>query len=377
MNNCRILIITSEFPPGPGGIGSHAYSLLNALSDRGFRVDVAAVTSYVPRDQAWEFDRADGSRTGVVRFFNEGRFYLLRRIWKLRSMVGQNHYDVVFLSGMFSLWAGMLLKLIYPRLNTLAILHGSEVNPGPRFIRWVTHHAIARVNCILPVSKFTFDLLPKTLRQKSYRIIPNGIEPLKMPQTTTPKMEFIFGSPALLTVGNVTPRKGQLRVIKALPELLKSFPKLQYHVVGLPTHAASFGETARQLNVQHHVHFHGRLPHRFDLGRVYSSSSVFVILSENQANGDVEGFGIVVLEANFYGIPVIGARGCGIEAAIQDGFNGRLVDGDQPNEVKDALVDILSNYPLYQQKAREWAALHDWSMVSQSFEEIIQLTVSK
>lgn len=373
----KVLLVTSEFPPGPGGIGSHAYSLVNSLSLRGFDVHVAAVTHYVTDEQAFNFDKNSHSDVYVVRLFNQGAISHLLRMRILRRMVRDNSYDVVLLSGLFSLWAGMILKWLYPSLHTMAILHGSEVNPGSWPVRLITHQAIAQANRLLPVSRFTFGLLPQRLRQRPYTIIPNGIEPERMPPVKAYSLENLDGSPILLTVGNVTPRKGQHRVIKALPALVESFPEVRYHVVGLPTHVDSFGSLARQLKVDHLVRFHGHLKNRADLGGIYASSTVFVILSENQPDGNVEGFGIVVLEANYYGIPVIGAKGCGIESAIKDGFNGRLVDGDQPDEVKQALIDILENYDLYCRQAKEWAMQHDWKQISATFEQLINTVGSQ
>lgn len=366
-----VLLITSEFPPGPGGIGSHAFSLANSLSHKGIVMHVAAVTNYVSANQAAEFDAKEGGELKITRFYNVGRFYTFNRLLTLQRLIRQHDYDAVILSGMFSLWAGMILKWFFPRLKTLAVLHGSEVNVGSSFYRKITHRAISKADIILPVSRFTYGLLPRHLQSHAFQIIPNGIEPHKMPVAASPPLEMIVGEPALLTVGNVTLRKGQQRVIRALPELVKYYPKLKYNVVGLPTLADDFKALAHELGVEEVVHFHGRLQNRNDLGRAYSSSDVFVILSENQPDGNVEGFGIVVLEANFYGIPVIGALGCGIEAAIEDGFNGCLVDGNNAQEIRIALDRIIADYQGYSTRAREWASRHDWSNISSSFESII------
>ncbi len=367
----KVLLVTSEFPPGPGGIGNHAFSLANSLIVRGFDVEVTAVTHYVTDEQAINFDKNCNTGVRVIRFFKQGSFSHLWRMQVLRRMVRDNNYDVVLLSGLFSLWAGMILKWLYPKMHTMAILHGSEVNPSFWPVRVITHKAILSANRLLPVSRFTFGLLPQRLRQRPYTIIPNGIEPQRMPPVKESSLEKLDGSPILLTVGNVTPRKGQHRVIKALPTLVECFPQIRYHVVGLPTHVDSFELLARQLKVDHLVRFHGHLKDRADLGWIYDSSTVFVILSENQPDGNVEGFGIVVLEANYYGIPVIGAKNCGIESAIKDGFNGRLVDGDQPEEIKNALMDILNHYDLYCRQAKEWAMQHDWKQISATFEQLI------
>ena len=129
-----------------------------------------------PGSVAFNFDKNSHSDVYVVRLFNQGAISHLLRMRILRRMVRDNSYDVVLLSGLFSLWAGMILKWLYPSLHTMAILHGSEVNPGSWPVRLITHQAIAQANRLLPVSRFTFGLLPQRLRQRPYTIIPNGIE---------------------------------------------------------------------------------------------------------------------------------------------------------------------------------------------------------
>ncbi|MBK7870839.1 MAG: glycosyltransferase family 4 protein [Saprospiraceae bacterium] len=123
---------------------------------------------------------------------------------------------------------------------------------------------------------------------------------------------------------------------------------------------------AKTLGVENHLTFHGKIPQRKDLFAAYRSADIFVMLSENQANGDVEGFGIAILEANFFGLPAIGAKGCGIEDAIQDGKNGFLVDGDAFEEILRALDECLLQRKYLQQNARDWAIAHDWSKLIDS-----------
>lgn len=367
----KILLIATEYPPGPGGIGSHAFSLARAMKNKSAEISVVAITNYVTVSEANAFDASHPEAPEVFRLYNHGFFYLLRRIIFIFRLHRERRFTHIILSGFFSLWAGALLKLFYPSLRTLAVLHGSEVNPANGLIRFITHQTIASADFIAPVSQFTHRQLPFKLQERPFRCIPNGIDPDDLPLAKSGDTSVLVGSPSLLTVGNVTPRKGQQRIIKALPVLLGEFPQLHYHVVGLPTHRDEFHQLAKGLGVQRAVTFHGRLPDRQALANSYVQSDIFMILSENQKNGDVEGFGIVVLEANFYGIPVVGARGCGVEAAVDHGFNGLLVDGDNHQEILDAIKTIKSNYLRYSANAKQWAYRHNWSHISDSFLKIV------
>src|SRR5690606_11393034 len=132
------------------------------------------------------------------------------------------------------------------------------------------------------------------------------------------------GHPVLTTVGRVSTRKGQLQVINLLPELKKRYPEIHYHCIGIPTEAADFFEQAKVLGVDQQVTFHGAVDDQ-TLKEMLLATEVFVMLSTESPTGDVEGFGIAILEANALGIPAIGSKGCGIEDAIQEGISGFLV----------------------------------------------------
>lgn len=96
-------------------------------------------------------------------------------------------------------------------------------------------------------------------------------------------------------------------------------------------------------------------------------SHIFMLLSEHLPNGDFEGFGIVVLEANALGIPAIGSRDSGIADAIVHGQTGLLVNPHQPEEIKAAIATILANYELYSSRALEWAKANQWPDVIEQY----------
>jgi phosphatidylinositol alpha-1,6-mannosyltransferase len=210
---------------------------------------------------------------------------------------------------------------------------------------------------------FTYTLLPETIRNgHAYQVIPNGIDIQELEVLDQASLPTdLQGNPSLLTVGNVTPRKGQHRVIKALPEIIRHFPQVHYHIVGLPTNKKELSQLAEQLGVSSHVTFHGQIQDRTHLASYYKGCDIFIMLSENQPNGDVEGFGIAILEANFFGKPAIGAKGCGIEEAIRQQYNGSLVEGNNPEEIVDAIKAITNHTIPYQIQARIWSRDHDWN----------------
>ncbi len=372
--NRNILLVSSEYPPGPGGIGNHAYSLTKALADRGYFVTVVTNADYANPIKVDEFDHKQKENISIKRIFNTGIKTYYNRIREVKRVISSNDVGTVLLSGKFSLWIGGVLKYLGYKFNSVAVLHGSEVKMSNILFKRFTDYCISKADYLVPVSAFTHSLLSDELQKKPFRIVENGIDIGEMnllDEADTDKLK-LPGNPALLTVGNVTPRKGQHRVIKALPEIIKKFPDVHYNIVGLPTYEKEFADLAQSLGVGRYVTFHGRLPERSDLATAYKKADCFIILSENQPDGDVEGFGIVILEANYFGLPAIGAKGCGIEDAIEDDYNGYLVDGDDSKEISDKLSLVLNSREKMSINSVEWANNHSWERIVERYVEVVQ-----
>lgn len=357
----KVLIITSEFPPGPGGIGQHALSLVLTLH-RSHQVHVLCNQDHTTEAEISEFNKNLPSNVDLHNFASRGTtFAYIRRALQALKLARENDYNYIIVSGLLPLWIGAFLKSMI-RKRVHGFVHGNEVNLKKAIKARITRAAYSRLDYLYPVSSFTKSLLSSTKDTPVIKVIPNGLDHTFLSQLDK-QNDFagpsLKGAPALLTVGNVTLRKGQHRVIRALPEVLKKYPEAHYHIVGLPTRKEEFKSLATELGVAHAVTFHGRLLTRKELFVAYKSADIFVMLSENQPDGDVEGFGIAILEANALGVPAIGATGCGIEDAISS-ENGLLVDGDKAGEVLNAIEVLLADKPRYQQGAKTWAQQHDW-----------------
>ena len=132
--------------------------------------------------------------------------------------------------------------------------------------------------------------------------------------------------------------------------------------MGKPILQRQLEKLAVSLCVEKNIVFHGMLQ-RNKLIDLLKSCHVKMMLSKESSLGDVEGFGIAVLEANAVGLPAIGSKNTGIEDAIKDGFSGRLVTANNENEIVNALIDITENYADYSLHAKEYAAQHDWKHI--------------
>jgi phosphatidylinositol alpha-1,6-mannosyltransferase len=364
----KILLISSEFPPGPGGIGYHAYSLCVSLVESGFKIAVMSPADFVSNNEVEAFD--DIQKFEIIRYPRIGWQTYFHRINITRAYLKQNEISTVILTGKFSLWQGWFIKSFFKDQKTLAILHGSEVNLKNRILRKFTHYSISEADTLVAVSKFTREILPSFIKaMREIHVIPNGIF---LSEKNYRENEInLVGHPKLITVGHVSPRKGQHRVIKALTKLIELYPDIQYHIVGRPVNQKELENLATELGVQKHIQFHGRIKNHNDLSMYYRNADIFMLLSENQADGDVEGYGIVALEANEHGLPVIGAKFCGVEDAVDDGNSGYLVDGNNVEEICNAVVKCIEQKVRLSAGSIQWAEKHQWKEIVKEYESLI------
>ncbi|WP_178988990.1 glycosyltransferase family 4 protein [Winogradskyella schleiferi] len=362
-SSLKILIVTSEFPPQPGGIGNHAYNLALHLSQQGHRVKVIAdQRSRSGTDEA-HFDAALTFSVKRIKLHNF-RFimYLKRIVHTVKSTKRTTHCIV---TGKFSLWNVAFSSFLFNR-KTIAVVHGTEVNFKSILIRNSIDFSLKRFDKIVAVSKYTKSLISEL--NKEVVVIPNGIT-VSQWKAPNEKMK-LKGDPVITTVGRVSIRKGQLNVINQLPELIKTYPDLHYHCVGIPTEADAFIKVAESLHINNHVTFHGSVDEE-TLKQVLDATDIFVMLSTESSTGDVEGFGIAILEANAMGIPAIGAKGCGIEDAIVCGKSGILIDTNNSNEFVEGISKILGNLSQFRSEAKAWANTHDWSHIIKHYEALL------
>lgn len=361
----KILFVASEFPPGPGGIGHHAWFLAKELSKiEGVTIEVICSKDFASQKEVSQFDAL--SPFVIHRFERvKGLTYFLR-LFKLIILLTRNNYTHFWSSGKFALWLIWIQKLFSLKLKTLCILHGSEVNLESKVLRKWTHLSISKFDTIIPVSDFTKKLLPQWLlhSHKNIFVIPNGIDISDFKLSENIKL---LGEPALLTVGHVTPRKGQHRLIKALPKIIEKYPNVHYHLVGRPVNQSQLEILAKELDVSKYITFHGRVKEHKDLWNIYAGADIFVLLSENQLNGDVEGFGIVALEANVCGIPVLGAKYCGVEEAVNHHKSGYLVDGAKVQDIVQGIIYCYENKNSLRASSILWAEHHDWRAIANQF----------
>ena len=362
MNLNKIFIVTSEFPPFPGGIGSHAYNLALELSKREYEVTVMADYRSNEIQKEVDFDqKLPFKMIRISRYKNLNKTYL-QRIKKFKKFINTESPNIVIASGKFPLWLVGLTSL--KGFDKIAVIHGSEVNLNSKISKKLINISLKRFNKVVAVSNYTKSLV-EYLRLKKIKVIPNGFnnENFSIIGNSNIKLN---GNPSLITIGNVSERKGQHNVIEKLPDLIKKFPKIHYHMVGIPSEQKKIEELALKIGVEKSITFHGMVKQKV-LNKILNKSDIFVMLSSQTSSGDVEGFGIALIEANFIGIPTIGSLGCGIEDAIYHNKSGILIDAENSKEFINAIEKILKDYSFFKNNAKNWASNHTWKKITSQY----------
>ena len=122
----KILFISSEFPPGPGGIGNHAYNISNELTKKGYKIIINTKSDYVSQKQEVMFDK--GCRFKIYRFKRKKIIFLswINRLIRIRKTILRYKIKHVIISGEFSIWIIPFIK-IYREIKIISVIHGTEL----------------------------------------------------------------------------------------------------------------------------------------------------------------------------------------------------------------------------------------------------------
>jgi phosphatidylinositol alpha-1,6-mannosyltransferase len=189
------------------------------------------------------------------------------------------------------------------------------------------------------------------------------------------RVELGWGNrPVVLTVGRLQHRKGHDQMILALHEVRRAIPDVLYAIVGDGEQHQSLTELVEQEGLGNYVNFMGEQDDE-SLVKCYQECDLFV-LPNREISKDIEGFGMVLLEAQACGKPVVAGNSGGTAETMQIPETGRIVSCDGPNELASVVIELLNDTDLRAQmgtKAREWVVEYfDWSVLTCEAEELFQ-----
>jgi phosphatidyl-myo-inositol dimannoside synthase len=359
----RILLVTNDFPPRPGGIQAYLEELVGHLARSGSH----AVTVYAPRwNGADRYDRA--ACYEVVR--HPGTLMLPGPsvAARMRRLVAERDVDTVWFG------AAAPLALLAERARragarrVVASTHGHEVGwsmlPGAR-------SALRRIgdtaDVVTYISRYTRGRVASAFgRNAALEHVPPGVDTDRFRPDNGARSElrarYSLGErPTIVCLSRLVPRKGQDMLIRALPGIRRHVDGAALIIVGGGPYAPVLRRLARRVGVADHVRFTGGLPSA-ELPAHHAMADVFAMPCRTRGAGlDVEGLGIVLLEASATGVPVVAGRSGGAPEAVQHGRTGFVVDGRSLDQVADAVSQVLINPDLAAQMGaagRRWVSEH-------------------
>jgi glycosyltransferase involved in cell wall biosynthesis len=259
--------------------------------------------------------------------------------------------DTIILSHINLLLVGFLIKLLSPKTRLLLIAHGIEVWKPLPF--WKVR-MLKEVDLVLPVSEFTKQRMQSLfgLRNSQLKVLNNCLDPFLeknvKPATVTSlrgRYGFSEDDTILFTLTRLKSSeqyKGYDRVVMALPLILNKHPKTRYLIAGKydPSEKKRLDVLINDLALQDHVFFTGFLAEE-EIAAYFTMADIYIMPSTG------EGFGIVFIEALFYGKPVIAGNVDGSVDALDGGNLGLLVNPFNNEELVGALFKLLSDINSY------------------------------
>jgi len=343
----NILVITNDFGPRTGGIETFVMGLLERIVDH----KVVVFTSQ--QGDTSEYDQQWFKKFGV-QVIRDRRKILLPslRVAKRAKEIAQMHNIEVVVFG-----AAAPLALMAPKLRKagvkkiIALTHGHEVWWARIFPFNLAMKRIGNsVDHLTYLGEFTRQAISRSLSQKSIdsmvKIAP-GIDTFHFsPQADATQRRTELGLESkkiIISVGRLVHRKGQDKLIQAFPTIVREIPNAHLLIVGEGPYRAHLEKLVEKLSLKANVTFVGRIFYN-DLPSYLSASDVFVMPSRSRFFGlEVEGLGIVYLEASACAIPVVAGVSGGAPDAVQEGITGLCVDGTNIGQIAEAVIHICSD----------------------------------
>lgn len=349
MSKLRVLILSGEFPPGPGGIGTHAYHVARELQRNGSEVMIISPQDYATEDEIRDFNSAQPFEITRLKHTSNSILEGISRLSVVKQKIHAWHPDILLATGERSAWIISYLSY-FKKIPWVAVGHGSEFGSPLNFQKRFTRWAFNRATGVICVSQYTSSIMHKLgINPNIEKVIPNGADgDTYFPSSNVGDKAFLKDigvdpdAHILLTVGNLTPRKGQEVVIRAMPLILKEFPRTEYLIAGLPTQLENHQKLADEMGIRDHIHFLGRKSNS-ELLHLYQACDLFMMTSRKLPDGDFEGFGISVIEAALCSKPAIVSKGSGLEEAVEHEKTGICVEENNPTETANAVIELLRN----------------------------------
>ena len=374
-----VLFVTNDFGPRAGGIETF---IIGLIQRRPFGQTIV-YTSF--QENSAQFD-ADWLANYGVRVIRDRSKILLptpRVALHLRGIIKKEGITTAAFGAAAPLG---LLSASMKRagvVRTVALTHGHEVWWAKVFpFNLLLRRIGSTVDVLTYLGEFTRKAISKALSARAQsamvKIAP-GIDVEHFIPTDASSLRASLGladKKVIVSVGRLVHRKGQDHLIEAMPEILKNVPRAHLLLVGEGPYREHLQNLVHQLKLESSVTFIGRIQYQ-DLPMYICVGDIFAMPSRSRLMGlEVEGLGIVYLEASSCGLPVLAGDSGGAPDAVIQNETGLVVSGTDNKEIASAAVALLTNLEASQKMGtvgRQWIVDNwRWEIWSKAFEELLK-----
>lgn len=376
----KILCVTNDFGPRAGGIETFVMGLIERLPRNTVIVYTSAQGDTKEYDQRW----LDQFGVRVIRDRSKILLPTPRVSRAIKRVIATEKLEIVFFGAAapLALMAQGIRKAGVKKI--VALTHGHEVWWAKLWpFNWAIRYIGARVDHLTYLGEFTRQEISRALssgaRDAMVKIAPGIDTEHFAPQASAEDLRASLGlrdKKVIVSVGRLVHRKGQDSLIAALPEILRRHPLAHILMVGEGPYRDHLEKLVKDLKLEGAISFIGRIQHA-DLPRYISVGDIFAMPSRSRLAGlEVEGLGIVYLEASACELPVIAGISGGAPDAVLEGETGITVDGTNPAEIASAVISLLDD-PLKAsamgRRGREWIQSNwRWEIWASKFGELLK-----
>jgi len=373
-----LLFVTNDFGPRAGGIETF---IIGLIQRRPFGETIVYTSSQANCEQ---YDAEWLANHGVRVIRDRSKILLptprvARHLKKIIRKEGITTVAFGAAAPLGLLSAGMKGAGV---LRTVALTHGHEVWWAKVFpFNLLLRRIGSTVDVLTYLGEFTRNAISKGLTAKAQgamvKIAP-GIDVDHFTPTDASVLRDSLGiaeKKVIVSVGRLVHRKGQDHLIQAMPEILKVVPSAHLLLVGEGPYRGHLEKLVKEHKLATSVTFIGRIQYK-DLPMYLCAGDIFAMPSRSRLMGlEVEGLGIVYLEASSCGLPVLAGNSGGAPDAVIQNKTGLVVNGTNNEQIASAAIELLTNVEFSQRMGlagRQWVIDNwRWKTWSKEFEDLL------
>jgi phosphatidylinositol alpha-1,6-mannosyltransferase len=382
VQDLKVLLIAEVFPPRSGGSGRWLWELYRRLERMTVHVAAGAApgADAFDRSSPMSIERMPLSFTNWGLWSARGAGHYARAAFHVNRMLSRVGPDVIHCGK--CLPEGLIAALVarWHGIPFHCFVHGEELTLAgtSKELTRLTRRVLRQSAGVVANSRHTKDILTRTwgVQENHVTVMHPGVDTSKFtpaPASSAVRARLGWSNRrVILTVGALQKRKGQDMLIRALPSIRARCPDVLYAIAGEGWERTYLEQLVADHGVGEVVQFRGT-PTDEELVECYQQCDLFA-LPNRQVGWDFEGFGMVLLEAQACGKPVIAGRSGGTAEAIDPSSTGELVDCDAPEALADAAVRLLDGAVDRRDmgaRARPWVVEHyDWRAIAKDAERL-------